>query len=430
MKKFFVLLKKEIRELLTPQMLIPMIITALLFVVIGNVIGKEQRKSQQPQTLAILDQDESETSKAMINSLPPQLFKIDLRTKESIEQAIKDAKDKKYTLLLVIPAGLEKGLKEFKPQEIKTYSILRNFSLTDISKATILNTAISSINEFISNQLLAKKIGSLNPLELKNPIRSNEFVIIGDREANISSQQVMTFMSSQTTFIPIILFLVIILAAQLIALAVATEKENKTLETLLSTPVNRKYIVAAKLIGAAIVSLLMVAIYIIGLNYFKSGITGGALQLPSTETANAALQKLDLFFSPLDYLFLGTTIFFSIIAALSIAIILGAFAQDSKSVQGVITPLMILIMIPYFLVLFIDINSVSPLIKYLIYAIPFSHAFLAAPNIMLRNYDAVFFGIVYQFAFFLVFVYIAAKIFSSDRIVTMKISFRKKKNNI
>ncbi len=86
---------------------------------------------------------------------------------------------------------------------------------------------------------------------------------------------------------------------------------------------------------------------------------------------------------------------------------------------------MILILIPYFLTLFLDFSSLSPAIKIFIYAIPFSHPFMAAPNLLLGQEQNVWYGIAYLAFFFLVAVVIAAKIFSSERIFTMKISFKR-----
>ena len=58
-------------------------------------------------------------------------------------------------------------------------------------------------------------------------------------------------------------------------------------------------------------------------------------------------------------------------------------------------------------------------------AIPFTYPFLAGPNLFLGNEAAVWFGIAYQTLWFGVLVAIAARIFSSDRILTMKLSWGK-----
>jgi ABC-2 type transport system permease protein len=68
------------------------------------------------------------------------------------------------------------------------------------------------------------------------------------------------------------------------------------------------------------------------------------------------------------------------------------------------------------------------LIQIIVYIIPFSHTFLAAPNIFLQNYGIIFIGAAYQFLVFIVLAIVATKIFSSDKILTLKLNFSKKKS--
>jgi ABC-2 type transport system permease protein len=76
-----------------------------------------------------------------------------------------------------------------------------------------------------------------------------------------------------------------------------------------------------------------------------------------------------------------------------------------------------------------DVNSLSPAIRYIIYIIPFSHLFLAMPSILLGHQAFTIAGGIYMLVLFIVFVLIAAKIFSSDLILTMKLNFSKKKSD-
>ena len=87
-----------------------------------------------------------------------------------------------------------------------------------------------------------------------------------------------------------------------------------------------------------------------------------------------------------------------------------------------ITPLMMMVLLPYLMTMFIDISTASPVLRWFIYAIPFSHPFLAAQYIFAHNFTAVIAGIIYQSVLFLVFATIAARIFSTDRILTMKLN--------
>jgi len=111
---------------------------------------------------------------------------------------------------------------------------------------------------------------------------------------------------------------------------------------------------------------------------------------------------------------------------LGLTIILGVMVEDLKSAQTMVLPLTFLVMIPYFISMFSDINSLSLPVKALIMLIPFSHPFIASQNILLGNYDVVFYGIAYMLVVFIILIFICGRIFSTDRVLTMKLRFGKK----
>lgn len=429
MKKFFILIKKEIQELLTPQMLVPLLAVVVVFIFVGKIIGKETSKAKTPQAIEILDLDNSATSQAIIRIIQKTNFSPKVTTSGTAEQILQEAKNKNEKVALIIPKGFESGVNNLQPQKVEVYTIMKNFSVLAAQNSQILNAALSAINEGLSSQLLARSLPKIDPKAIKQPVLANDFVVIGDKQANVSPAAVSGFILSQTTLIPIILFLVIVLASQLIATSIASEKENKTLETLLSSPVSRKAVVASKLMAAGLVALLTAGVYLFGMRYYMTGITGGAIGGAGTADAatKAAIANLGLTMSTPDYLLLGLSLFLGILAALAIAIILGSFAQDSKSAQGVVAPLMVLVLIPYIFTMFLDVSSMSGGMKIFIWLIPFSHPFMAAPNLLIGQTANVWYGILYLAFFFVVFVFIAAKIFASDKIFTMRISFKKRK---
>ena len=330
---------------------------------------------------------------------------------------------------LIIPKGFEDNVLLTGKANIQNYAVLNNFSVLAGKKLAVLDTSTAIINELISNMLINSQTNSTNAAVLKKPITAESFVASKDKVQKGNPNQLLTYVMSQTTSVPVILFVVIIMAAQMIASAVATEKENKTLETLLSLPVSRKAIVSAKMLAAGLVSLLMAGVYMIGIKSFNNGVSnifsGGATT--GGEDVSQIASSLGLKLTTVGFIELGVILFLAILLALAIAMILGAFSEDAKSAQGVVAPLMILVMIPYFLTLFMDVNSLSAPVRYLVYAIPFSHIFMATPNILLGNNLFLLFGAFYMFVLFIIFVLIAAKIFSTDLILTMKLNFSKKK---
>jgi ABC-2 type transport system permease protein len=139
------------------------------------------------------------------------------------------------------------------------------------------------------------------------------------------------------------------------------------------------------------------------------------------------MQKLGLTFDTTGYVILGLSIFLAILVALAMAMILGVLAEDFRSAQTMIMPLMFMVMIPYFISIFADISTVSLPVKIFILAIPFSHPFLVSQNLYLGNYGMIAAGLAYMLVVFGVLVVVAARIFSTDKILTMKLSLGKKK---
>ena len=129
MKRFTNLLKKEIKELVTKQLIISLAFTIILFNFIGQVSKKEVQKAIGVQTISALDLDGSAGSQALLKGLESARFKILDQSGKTKEQALETAKAGESKLLLVIPAGFGDSLTELKPSEIETYSFMRSFSL-------------------------------------------------------------------------------------------------------------------------------------------------------------------------------------------------------------------------------------------------------------------------------------------------------------
>jgi len=426
MKRFLNLLKKEIKELVTVQLVVSLAATILLFNFIGQISRKEVQKAIGVQTISALDLDGSASSQAILTGLESARFKIERIEGKSKEQAIDIARGGESKLLLVIPPGFGDSLKDLKPSQIETYSYMRSFSLIGARGQVVVRGVISALNNVLSDKFLKERLPDLDPGSLKNPIKSKDFVIVHDRMAEASAPEVAGMVSSQAMLIPIVLMMIVMYSSQMVISAVAMEKQNKTLETLLTVPIRRTSIITAKMFAAGLVGLISAVIYMFGFKGFMGGIGGDDLQA-ATSQAGAVMRQLGLYFDTTGYLILGAALFLAILVALALAMILGVLAEDFRSAQNMIMPLMFMVLIPYFLSLFADINTVALPVKIFILAIPFSHPFLVSQNLYLGNYGMIFGGLVYMSIVFAVLVVFAARVFSTDRILTMKLRFGKKK---
>ena len=430
MRKFLVLLRKEVKELFTIQMIIPIILMAVMFLFLGTAIDDsfdgEHIEGVITGNVVILDNDYSELSQKTMEYLQAEGFNVFSKHKsENSEKLLKieDADEIITDAILIIPEKFEENIMAGIPQRIDAYSKIKSLSITSYSNETMLASAIGIINSQISDSLISQNIDGAEPWFLKNPVVQSNHVILNDKTADISTTEIKSFLTTKNIFIPIVMFMIIIYSTQLLISSVASERENKTMETLLSTPVTRSAIVGAKMLAAGISALVYAVIYMFGFQYYMGAL---ASEGNMSESLKNAVEQLGLTMGLGDYVLLGASLFVSILVALALASILGSMADDAKKAQSFITPVMLLVLIPYFLTMFVDLSTAQPLIKWIVNIIPFSHPFQASSYIFMKDYAPVILGILYQLVVFGVMLLIAAKIYSSDRIFITKHSTKKR----
>ena len=254
MKKFQNLLFKEVRELVTKQLLISLLMTMGLFYFIGNLAKSEVKRAMSSQKIAVLDLDKSELSTGLLANMKTMNYAVDAFEGDTLA-ALAKAKAGETSLLLVIPPGFGASVAKFETKAIESYTFLRGFSIGGARNSGILNAVVGAINNYLSNDFLKKKIPDLDPDNVKHPIKTKDFIIVKDKMAEGSAGAVYQFVYGQSIFVPVILMMIIIYSSQMVISAIAMEKQNKTLETLLTVPIKRTSIVTTKMLAAGIVGL-------------------------------------------------------------------------------------------------------------------------------------------------------------------------------
>jgi ABC-2 type transport system permease protein len=421
MKNFYNIFQKEIKELMTKEMLIGLVFMVVMFGMMGSFIGQIEKEAKEPINLAVLDLDNSKDSKNVLNILSErENVKIKaVIKKDNINEAIDEAKEKEAAVLLVIADNFGKNIKEMKKTDLEVYSIIKGFGMSEAISSETLIAIINSINKEISNDFIQKAFPDKNPEEVTNILNVKEFIIVKDKMAQGNPAMIRALATSHSAMIPLILMILIMYAGMMIITSMGLEKENKTLETLLTLPLKRISIVAGKMAGAAVVALLMAVVFMLGFRYYMSSMT------PNIPGSEAILENLGLVMAPLSYLLFGISLFLAILIALAVCMVLGMFAQDTKSAQTMNMPIVLLVMIPYFLLMFKDIEMFSLSMKIFLYAIPFSHPIIASKALIFQNYSLVFGGIIYMIVFAIATMYLAVRLFNTDKILTAKFSLKR-----
>jgi ABC-2 type transport system permease protein len=416
LKGFQTILIKELKELIRdPKILIGMIVLPIvIFPVFGLVLGYAVESAQeqaQKATLLVINNDGGNWSQQLIGNLST-VMKVEVISNIEPQQVVEQDLLVHYnsTQFIEIPDGFSVNMTEHTSGNlgitatVNVYGVFQGGSIfSDIGSAAI-STLISSFNRVIAPNVL---------------YTTQSTIIKGEIQEGVDPATLSGLLISQSLALPITIMIMLTYAMQIAATSVAMEKEEKTLETLLTVPVDRFAILMGKLSSTIIVAGVASVTVLIGYNYMLGSFTMG---IP-TETA-IDLVNLGLVPSPVGYLLLGISLFITLLSALALAVIMSAFSEDVRGAQALVGYVYPLIFIPSMVLIYLDINTLPLALKAILYAIPYSHPVIASKAVVLGDYGTVVFGIIYVAVFTIVIMYVASRLFATERILTAKLKFK------
>lgn len=407
LKMIFNIIKKEVRELLTRSTIISLVFVSFMLGYIGNFVSKaEEGVSKKSANIIVEDKDSTDLSH-LFSSLLLKFSDKDFANNSFNERVEKLKKD--GGAIVTLEKGFQDSILKEGKGEVKIEWVLKGTGLYDFISSDVIKNGLNyTKNELIKYLLLRKGIKNeniLEPLKIKN----ENVEVKGKVFKSVDPKLLYSFLGKQTNFVPVIIMMLIIMSGGMIISSMGMEKENKTLETLLTMPVERRDIVLGKIVGGGLVGIIMASIYMIGFYNYMKGFTGNISSSFDIKV-----------FSILDYTLVGVSIFLSLLSGLSLCLLLGIFAKNYRSAQTLTMPVSILAIIPFFLTMFKDFTSLSLPLKIVVFLIPFSHPMMAMKLIFFEQYRMLFYGIGYNFLFFVILSIIIVKIFNTDYIITGK----------
>ncbi|MBE0517929.1 MAG: ABC transporter permease [Thermoplasmata archaeon] len=407
MKALTNIIRKEIKEMLTKSTILPIIVLAVLFGYLGNMMSGVQEEATSESIIGMVDLDDGVLSDITMDVLSRGAKIVYNGT--DIDEGLAVAKEEGATALLVIPSNFTENISNETAGTIQIFWIMKGAGLLDSISSISVQNLISSVELGISAYMIETGSSS-DPSLVLDPTTTTDTTLFKDKEMDgISPSTLDAIISSQSLTVPLIIMMIIMMAGGTVISSMGMEKESKTLETLLTLPVKRSSIVTGKLVASAIIGLLMAGIYMLGFNYYMTSFSAGV---------DIDLAEYGLALNTLDYVLIGVSLFVSLLAALSLCMVLGTFTRDYKSAQTLTGPVAILAMIPMFITMFKDYNTLPLAAQVLLFAIPFTHPMMAMRSLMFDDYILVISGIVYVTIFAVVMIAIAVWIFRTDRLLT------------
>jgi len=431
LKDLKTIMLKEIKEILRdPHMFIGMILVPLLmFPLLGMtmVVSTEMMMPSEEIRIGVLNLDQGNVSKIFVEFLKevPNITVVDLNEKgiSNVDDAKKFCIENGILVFIVVPKGFSDNMLNGRPVIIDIYAIMEEHGkTTDISNAFSVATEISrtAFDKTLSYLLVGDKGSGTYGLVYVNPK-----TIVKGNVLNASPDVISGIYFSQVFTIPLILMVLLIFVVQIAAVSIASEKEQKTLETLLSLPVDRKMILLGKLTGSIIVAIVGALGYLVGFNLYISMVTSRLAE----DVPMIRPEDVGFAITPVGYIILGITIFLTILVVLSMAIIIAAPAEDIRGAQS-ISGFLILPMVVFSIFLAFASFEISEELKLALVFIPFATPTITTIELMSGKYWIPLVGIVAMLIEAVIFLYVATWFFTSEKLITMRITLGRKREVI
>lgn len=412
---FFNMFKKELKEVLTIGSIISIAAMSFVFAMIGQSVGNIEEKLEVKPAIGLINNDNG-----IFGIISTQILQetSDIIYNGSDKSAgLQEVIAEKGIALIEIPSDFSDSIYNNEQGKLNINWVVQGVGPFDGISSDVLDYVLNAVEKEISKIIITQEL-DLDPNLILNPLTTSQTTFLKEKEfRGLSPNELINTFSTQSYLIPTLIMMIIMMSGSSIISSMGLEKENKTLETLLTLPVKRNYIILSKIVASTISGLILAAIYMVGMTYYmKSFSFSGVVDL----------QAYNLTLNIYDYTLMGLSVFMSLLAGLSLCLALGSFAKDYKSAQSLLFPVTVLAVFSMLMTMFMDFSTMPTFIKIFIFIIPFSHPMMAMKSLMLKEYALVISGIIYSSIFAAIMIIITILIFNSDRLLVGKLQKNKK----
>ncbi|MBU1244051.1 ABC transporter permease [Myxococcota bacterium] len=412
---------KEVREMLTFTTIGTIIAVTAIFASMGGLVSMTKGETTKKPVIAVLDLDApgAKLAAVVVATLSESCEVIYLGTDDRAGLKTLRA-NSRGAALIEIPAGFDAQLRSGHQGKLGVTWIMRGAGALDTISSAVMERHFLSVSRAVSRELVTARIGGADSAAadvIVDPIQRIENTFFKEKLIPmLSPAKISQILAAQSITVPIIMMIILMLGGAVVVSSMGLEKENKTLETLLTLPVSRRTLVMGKLLGSAIVGILMAGIFAIGFRFYIQNFEAPAESL--------AVLGLDLGIG--DYILVIVSLFASLLFGLAFALLLGVLARDYKSAQMLTYAILVLAMFPMMIVMLKDFDTVPLSLQILLFIIPFSHPMMAMRQLALENSGFVLWGILYSFLAAGLLTAAVVRVFRAEVLVTGILRFQKR----
>jgi ABC-2 type transport system permease protein len=308
-----------------------------------------------------------------------------------------------YDVEVIVPYGFYENLSKLDGVAVMIVrSMVGNYASQEVT------SLISSIVSQLSGQIVVERVEelaklanvSIVPSQLLNPIQLSSGYYLPSGAAATQQQVQLSF---SVRLLEFSLFFVVNPAIVLVTDSFLGEKERKTLEVLLSSPIPKESLVLGKLTSAAVMGFVIALADSGGVIIYFLMLAGYGLRLTPT------LLMLNL---------VDAAVLVFMTSALVTPIILRS--PSVRAAQASSYAVMMVALGIYFSALFVNVQSLPAFLKVLLLAIPFTEASTALTSFVLGQAALAAVYIAIMLGFSAAFTIAAFKALDVEKLITSK----------
>jgi sodium transport system permease protein len=306
------------KRTLVMMVVIPLLVFPLIMTIVNKLQGSVMKKEQERQlVIGFLNLDEENTLEKYLSE--SQGIQVVFVESEEDLQAL--VRSDSLQVGVVAGEGFSHNIKILKSGQVKVYYSATKFTVRNRFDQILTAFADKTLNDRLLSQGFDSQFGI--PVETTYLNVATEQEVIGKMAGG---------------FLPYIFIIFCFLGAMYPAIDLFTgEKERKTLETLLTTPVSRLEILLGKMAVVVLTGVISAMLAIFGLFLAAQTVEG----IPDVFSGIISGMLSFTFVALMISMLLPLTIFFA-----GMLIPITIYAKSFKEAQSIITPLNFLVIIP------------------------------------------------------------------------------------
>ncbi len=431
MKTFRIMLVKELKSMLRDpkiiiaMLLVPLVLTAIMYGAMIGLMGQVAEEARRKGgTLVLVDEDHGNWTAYIVKTLRGHGYRI--INASSTGNARRIIQSENALGGIVIPRGFSEDLTMLRPARITVLAAVKSISIISFTRTGKVMGIVEELSSEITRRITASR--GIPENFTSKPIESSILVIFKNKV--VTTSDIGALIGGLVLLVILVPILVMILSgfiAQLSATSIAVEKEEKMLETLLSLPLSRTQLIAAKVVASAIVGFLGVIIYGGLYVWFYSSMAGLGSGAGASSTFSGLFSIAGEVIGPytLTALFIGLVGL--VLLILGLAILLSLFVEDVRSAQIVsgyiIAPLTILILVS----MFIDPAAMTPSTRLAVALIPMINIGMIIPYGFIGDTLSITTAVASTLVYASIVIWYTARVVSTEKIFTMRLFKRRRR---